>query len=93
MFYSKIATAFIMTAALLAATSPARAQPMAPEPTDAAKAKPGLLKQIGIYSNGDGRQAYNTLEAAAPGRCGGGGAGPHAPAPRQGPDPDDACLC
>src|SRR5580765_1157035 len=24
-----------------------------------------LLEQIGIYSNGDGRQAYNTLEAAA----------------------------
>jgi putative ATPase len=29
------------------------------------KASDELLEQIGIYSNGDGRQAYNTLEAAA----------------------------
>ena len=37
-----------MAAALLAAAVPARAQPMQPYPTDAARAKPGLLKQIGI---------------------------------------------
>jgi putative ATPase len=30
-----------------------------------------LLEQIGIYSNGDGRQAYNTLEAAAAASPGG----------------------
>ncbi len=30
-----------------------------------------LLEQIGIYSNGDGRQAYNTLEAAAAASSGG----------------------
>ncbi len=30
-----------------------------------------LLEQIGIYSNGDGRQAYNTLEAAAAAATGG----------------------
>src|SRR3954451_7263361 len=29
------------------------------------RASDELLEQIGIYSNGDGRQAYNTLEAAA----------------------------
>jgi putative ATPase len=29
------------------------------------RASEELLEQIGIYSNGDGRQAYNTLEAAA----------------------------
>ncbi len=29
------------------------------------KASPDLLEQIAIYSNGDARQAYNTLEAAA----------------------------
>ena len=37
-----------MTAMLLAAAAPARAQPVSPEPGDPAKAKPGLLKQIGI---------------------------------------------
>jgi protein SCO1/2 len=37
-----------MATALLAAAGPARAQPMQPYPTDAAKAKPALLKQIGI---------------------------------------------
>ena len=30
-----------------------------------------LLEQIGIYSNGDGRQAYNTLDAAAAASSGG----------------------
>ena len=29
------------------------------------RASPELLEQIGIYANGDARQAYNTLEAAA----------------------------
>ena len=37
-----------MTAIVLAAPAPARAQPVSPEPGDAATAKPGLLKQIGI---------------------------------------------
>jgi protein SCO1/2 len=46
--FIRIATAFVMTTALLAAAAPAHAQPMAPAPTDAATAKPGLLKQIGI---------------------------------------------
>ncbi|MEP6918814.1 MAG: hypothetical protein ABJC89_24455, partial [Acidobacteriota bacterium] len=45
---SKIATAITFATALLAAAAPARAQPMQPYPTDAAKAKPALLKQIGI---------------------------------------------
>ncbi|HEY2017562.1 MAG TPA: replication-associated recombination protein A [Bryobacteraceae bacterium] len=31
-----------------------------------------LLEQVAIYSNGDARQAYNTLEAAAAGSAGGG---------------------
>ena len=29
---------------------------------------PQRMEQIGIYSNGDARQAYNTLEAAAAGK-------------------------
>ncbi|MEO8078092.1 MAG: SCO family protein [Acidobacteriota bacterium] len=45
---STIATAITFATALLAAAAPARAQPMQPYPTDAAKAKPALLKQIGI---------------------------------------------
>ena len=35
------------------------------------QASPELLKQIAIYSNGDGRQAFNTLEAAAAASTGG----------------------
>ncbi len=35
------------------------------------RASDELLEQIGIYSNGDGRQAYNTLEAAAAASSGG----------------------
>jgi putative ATPase len=35
------------------------------------RASDDLLEQIGIYSNGDGRQAYNTLEAAAAASSGG----------------------
>ena len=35
------------------------------------RASDELLEQIGIYSNGDGRQAYNTLEAAAAASPGG----------------------
>uniref|UniRef100_Q01VH3 Replication-associated recombination protein A n=1 Tax=Solibacter usitatus (strain Ellin6076) TaxID=234267 RepID=Q01VH3_SOLUE len=35
------------------------------------QASDDLLEQIGIYSNGDGRQAYNTLEAAAAASSGG----------------------
>src|SRR3954452_16056647 len=35
------------------------------------KASDELLEQIGIYANGDGRQAYNTLEAAAAASQGG----------------------
>jgi putative ATPase len=34
-------------------------------------ASPELLEQIGIYANGDARQAYNTLEAAAAASSGG----------------------
>jgi putative ATPase len=34
-------------------------------------APPDLLEQIGIYANGDARQAYNTLEAAAAASSGG----------------------
>jgi protein SCO1 len=37
-----------MTAIVLTAPAPVRAQPVSPEPGDAATAKPGLLKQIGI---------------------------------------------
>jgi protein SCO1/2 len=37
-----------MATALVAAGGPVRAQPMQPYPADAATAKPGLLKQIGI---------------------------------------------
>ena len=37
-----------MTAILLAAPAPARAQPVSPAPGEPATAKPGLLKQIGI---------------------------------------------
>jgi putative ATPase len=35
------------------------------------RASPDLLEQIAIYANGDGRQAYNTLEAAAAASQGG----------------------
>jgi putative ATPase len=35
------------------------------------RASDDLLEQIAIYSNGDGRQAYNTLEAAAAASTGG----------------------
>jgi putative ATPase len=35
------------------------------------EASPELLEQIAIYANGDGRQAYNTLEAAAAASTGG----------------------
>src|SRR5689334_14660777 len=35
------------------------------------RASPELLEQIAIYSNGDARQAYNTLEAAAAASTGG----------------------
>jgi putative ATPase len=35
------------------------------------RASPELLEQIAIYSNGDARQAYNTLEAAAAAAAGG----------------------
>lgn len=50
-FFRNTATAFIITAALFAAVAPARAQrplPGTEEPGDPAKAKPGLLKKVGI---------------------------------------------
>ena len=47
--FGKLATAIGMSAALLAAAAPARAQGLAPDDAgEPAKAKPGLLKQIGI---------------------------------------------
>jgi protein SCO1/2 len=50
-FLSKTATALAMTAALAGTATPVRAQqprPGAEEPGDPAKAKPGLLKKVGI---------------------------------------------
>jgi protein SCO1/2 len=44
----KLATAIALFAALLAAAVPVRAQGLAPAAGDPAKAKPGLLKKIGI---------------------------------------------
>jgi putative ATPase len=40
-------------------------------PVTGFRASPDLLEQIAIYSNGDARQAYNTLEAAAAASPGG----------------------
>jgi protein SCO1/2 len=48
MFHSRTAIAFLMTTVLLAAAAPVRAQPMPPERSEPANAKPGLLAQIGI---------------------------------------------
>ncbi len=45
---SKAIGAIGLTAILMAAPAPVRAQVASPEPGDPAKAKPGLLKQIGI---------------------------------------------
>jgi protein SCO1/2 len=48
-FWGRLATAIAMSAALLAAAVPVRAQGMAPDDVgEPAKAKPGLLKKIGI---------------------------------------------
>ena len=48
-FLGRLATAIAMSAVLLAAAAPARAQGLAPgDAGDPAKAKPGLLKKIGI---------------------------------------------
>ena len=45
----RLATALVTSAALLAAAAPARAQGLAPDDAgQPAKAKPGLLKKIGI---------------------------------------------
>jgi protein SCO1/2 len=46
--FSRAIAAIGITAIVLAASTPARAQLVSPEPGDPAKAKPGLLKQIGI---------------------------------------------
>jgi protein SCO1/2 len=44
----QIGKALVIAAALAVGASPARAQGLAPDRTDPAKAKPGLLKQVGI---------------------------------------------
>jgi len=53
------------TVALLRRALPVVGLVLEPEAAD------DLLEQIAIYSNGDGRQAYNTLEAAAAASSGG----------------------